>query len=286
MGRFTVARHMAASFTPQILASRAFIRLSGENVMGFLHNLVTADVQALSPGAWAYGALLSPQGKIQHELFITPQEDGALIDCVRNQRGDLLRKLTMYRLRARLEIVAEDGLQLLVTPPEQGLDRFTDPRHAGLGTRQVVAAGGASSGLDDYDMLRLTLGIADGDADIGVNEHFPHEANFDLLHGVSFRKGCYVGQEVVSRMQHRGTARNRMLPVMLEGPAPDHRTAIMTGEVTVGTLLSSCRGRGLALIRLDRLAEARQPLLSGGVRVHVQKPAWMTAAVVIPAEAQ
>ena len=279
MGGTRDASTMTAPFARQVLPHRALIRLHGENVLAFLHNILTADVENLPSGGSAYGALLSPQGKIQHDVFVINRGDAVLIDCMRSQRDDLLRKLMMYRLRAKIVIEADDSLAVTVDP---SADAFAaDPRLAALGGRGV-ASGPAEAGRSDYELLRLSLGIADGEQEIGVNEHFPHEANFDLLKGVSFSKGCYVGQEVVSRMQHRGTARSRMLPVSCDGLPPAKGTAITSGDIQIGTMLSSHGNRGLALIRLDRLAEAPAPLLSAAVRVHVHKPSWMTIEFTIP----
>lgn len=280
MGGLTVASTMTAPFARQVLPRRALIRLAGENVPAFLHNIITADVGELPLARIAYGALLSPQGKIQHEMFVINEGDHILLDCVRKQRDDLIRKLAMYRLRAKIEIAPDDSRMVFVSPASEGA---LDPRHAALGHRGIAAEGNS---LDDYDAHRLSLGIPDGEHDIGVNEHFPHEANLDLLNGVSFSKGCYVGQEVVSRMQHRGTARSRMLPVTCDGAPPPKGTAITSGEAQTGTMLSSQGSRAMALIRLDRLAEAKAPLLSAGVRVHVHKPEWMTIDVTLPGAAR
>ncbi|MCA0433641.1 MAG: folate-binding protein [Proteobacteria bacterium] len=272
---------MTPPFRRQPLRSRAVIRLAGENVLHFLHNLLTMDVDHLAPGHLAYGALLSPQGKIQHELFVHNQGDAVFIDCVAGQRDELLRKLMMYRLRAKISIEPAEGLSV-VADPERPVDGIAaDPRHDGLGARLLTAHAGEP---DDgsYRAFGLALGIGDGALDIGQNEFFPHEANLDLLNGVNFRKGCYVGQEVVSRMQHRGTARSRLLPVSCGGPAPPKGTAITSGETLVGTLLSSQDHRAMAVIRLDRLAEVKAPLLSADVSIHVHKPGWMKIDVSIP----
>lgn len=283
MGGLTVASTMRAPFARQVLPNRALIRLAGENVLSFLNNIITTDVGELPPGQIAYGALLSPQGKIQHEMFVINEGDSVLIDCVRSQREDLMRKLVMYRLRAKISIEAEDSKAVVGDASMGG--PYADPRLAVLGKRDPVV--GASGGVRmAYDAYRLSLGIPDGESDISVNEHFPHEANLDLLNGLSFSKGCYVGQEVVSRMQHRGTARSRMLPVTCDGPAPARGTAITSGEQQIGTILSSQGSQSMALIRLDRLAEVKAPLLSAGVRVHVHKPEWMTIDVTIPEAAR
>ncbi len=276
MGGLTVASTMTAPFARQVLPNRALIRLAGENVLAFLNNIITADVEALAVGQMAYGALLSPQGKIQHEMFVSNEGDSILIDCARSQREDLMRKLVMYRLRAKIEIALDDSQMVAVSPSGEGA---IDPRLPILGHRGLATDGNSAG---DYDACRISLGIPDGENDIGVNEHFPHETNLDLLNGLSFSKGCYVGQEVVSRMQHRGTARSRMLPVTCDEAAPPKGTAITSGEQQIGTILSSQSSRAMALVRLDRLAEAKAPLLSAGVRVHVHKPEWMTIDVIIP----
>ncbi len=278
MGVSLVARFMDISFTPQVLVGRALIRMAGDGVLPFLQNLVTAELGGLLQGRWAHGALLSPQGKIQHEMFVFNGGNDVFLDCVRGQRGNLLKKLMLYRLRAKFEITAEDGFSVVVSPKPTGSLSGPDPRLAAIGHRGLSQHGKPSDG--SYDIARLKLGLPDGEADIGENRHFPHEANFDLLHGVSFTKGCYVGQEVVSRMQHRGSARSRMLPVRCDGAAPG--AAIHAGETPIGTILSAREGHAIALLRLDRLQEATVPLLSAGVRVTVQKAAWMTLDFDIP----
>jgi folate-binding protein YgfZ len=276
MGGNIVASTMTAPFARQVLPNRALIRLAGENVLSLLNNIITADVGELPLAQIAYGALLSPQGKIQHEMFVINEGDSVLVDCVHSQREDLMRKLVMYRLRAKIEITPDDSQMVVVSPSGVGA---IDPRWPALGHRGLANEGNATG---DYEAYRLSLGIPDGEDDIGVNEHFPHEANLDLLNGLSFSKGCYVGQEVVSRMQHRGTARSRMLPVTCDKAAQPKGTAITSGEQQIGTILSSRGSHSMALIRLDRLAGVKSPLLSAGVRVHVHKPEWMTIDVTIP----
>jgi folate-binding protein YgfZ len=153
---------------------------------------------------------------------------------------------------------------------------YRDPRSTDIGWRVIGAPEGEAEG---YDAARIAAGLADTSADLGSGEFFPHEANLDQLGGVNFRKGCYVGQEVVSRMEHRGLARSRILPVVLEGAAPLKGTDIRSGEKQVGTLLSSSGSSALALIRLDRLADATAPLMADGVTVTVLRPAWATYEV-------
>lgn len=270
---------MALSFTPQILVSRAVIRLAGDAPLAFLHNLLTCEVGTLPEGRWAYGALLSPQGKIQHDLFVIHDGRHVFVDCAASQREAMLQKLKLYRLRSKIEIVADETRAIAVGTSE-GLPS-ADPRDAALGLRAVVAAQSLPVN-QGYDAARIALGLADSEADIGVNQLFPHEANLDQWGGVSFSKGCYVGQEVVSRMQHRGTARSRILPVTSDNQMPTKGSGIRSGETVVGEMLSSAGHTGLALLRLDRLADVTAPLLSEAVGIRVHKPTWMKAEFSIP----
>ena len=262
-------------FQGGLLENRAVLAVTGPDAGHFLHNLLTADIEQLEEGAARYAALLNPQGKILFDMIVLRRGEGFLIDCDRSQRADLMKRLAMYKLRARVEIVASDDLAVSVSP-EEIAGGFPDPRTPDIGWRAIGKAAGPAQG---YDSARIALGLADSTADIGSSETFPHEANLDQLGGVSFRKGCYVGQEVVSRMEHRGTARNRILPVKLSGPAPGKGTAIRSGDKQVGTLLSSSGGAALALLRLDRLAEADGPLLAEGSEVTVIKPSWVRYVV-------
>lgn len=252
------------------LPGRAVISVRGPEAGHFLHNLLTADIDPLADGQAAYAALLTPQGKILFDMLVLKAGDGYLIDCAVAQRADLLKRLSMYKLRAKVEIAARDDLAVGVSPREIA-GGYRDPRFEAIGWRIIGHPEGEAQG---YDAARIAAGLADSEADLGSGEFFPHEANLDQLGGVSFRKGCYVGQEVVSRMEHRGTARSRILPVTVDGPMPPKGTDIRSGDKQVGTLLSSSGSNALALIRLDRLAEAAAPLLADGAGVSVRKPAW------------
>jgi tRNA-modifying protein YgfZ len=178
----------------------------------------------------------------------------------------------MYKLRARITISEAPELAVVVSANEMAAG-FADPRSVALGWRAISANSGVEAG-SGYHRARIIAGLADTDADLGSGEFFPHEANFDQFGAVSFTKGCYIGQEVVSRMEHRGTARARILPVHCDGSAPPKGSDIRSGEKSIGTMLGSDGNIGLALIRLDRLAEATAPLLSEGVSITVQKPAF------------
>lgn len=251
-------------FSPHVRPDRAVISIRGEGGLAFLHNLLTCDVVGLAMGEAAYGALLSPQGKILHDFFVFNAGESVLLDCAASQRAALLQKLMLYKLRAKLEIVGRDDLEVVV-----GEEGYVDPRNAALGHRFFAAAGSFKSG-EGYDAARIALGLADSEQDIGSGVLFPHEANFDLIGGVSFSKGCYVGQEVVSRMQHRGTARSRILPIECSSNAPAKGTEIRSGATLIGEVLSSVGQQALALIRTDRLAEATATLLAGAITIRVR----------------
>ena len=253
-----------ATLNPQpveTLGDRAVIELRGDGVLAFLHNVLTCSVENLNQHESAYGALLSPQGKILHDVFIHLAAENLFLDCDAGQREALIGKLKLYRLRAKFEILPREDLHV-----EVGGDGTTDPRHADLGAR-AIAVGSGSGEAAQYHARRFALGIADS-AEIGSGKLFPHEANFDLLHAVDFTKGCYIGQEVVSRMQHRGTARSRILPMTLEIPQPTDE--IRCGEVLLGEVLGRSGKQALALIRLDRLAVQGAP-----EGVAINQPEWM-----------
>ena len=249
------------TFSPHSLAHRAVIALRGEGILVFLHNILTCNVENLNQGEVAYGALLSPQGKILHDVFVHHADHAVMIECDKETSDDLIAKLKLYRLRAKFEIMPRDDLAVVA-----GAGTALDPRHNSLGLRGISARGDHHAGTA-YDEARYTIGIADS-AEIGSGKLFPHEANFDLLGAVDFKKGCYIGQEVVSRMQHRGTARSRIMPVIFENDRPTDEIRI--GDTLLGEVLGR-RGRAaLALIRTDRLAEVGET--PGMV---ITKPDWM-----------
>ena len=265
-------------FENQLRPDRSVISISGVGALAFLHNLLTCDVATLAQGQAAYGALLSPQGKILHDIFVFNAGDQILLDCALEQRDALLQKLMMYKLRAKLTITSRDDIEVAV-----GDEGYVDPRNPEMGHR-FFAAKGAFKASEGYDAARISLGLADSVQDIGSNSLFPHEANLDQFGGVNFTKGCYVGQEVVSRMQHRGTARSRILPVTGQGLTKG--ASITSADKSIGEILSTSSTNALALIRLDRLGDAIAPLLSNAVTVKVQKPDWIKYDVTIPEAAR
>jgi tRNA-modifying protein YgfZ len=251
------------AFSPQVRADRAVVSIRGDGSLAFLHSLLTCDLAQLAVGHAVYGALLSPQGKILHDVFVYNAGESVLIDCATEQRANLLQKLMLYKLRAKLEIIARDDLEVAV-----GVEGYEDPRNPALGRRFFAASGSFKAGTG-YDAARIELGLADSVQDIGSNVLFPHEANLDIINAVSFSKGCYVGQEVVSRMQHRGTARNRIMKIVCLPTAPPKGSEIRSSDKLIGEVLSSVGDMALALIRTDRLAEALEPLVSGPIQIRV-----------------
>lgn len=265
------------------LADRALIRVLGPDAEHFLQNIVTADLSDLPEGAIKPCALLTPQGKILFDFLIA--RDGAdtfLIDCRADVADDLSRRLMLYRLRAKAEISKLD--QSLVTvewnsdSSASGSDstqafrdlRFVEPmvwrRHGG--------AAGADA-LEDWDLLRIANGVAESGSDYQLSDAFPHDVLLDQNGGVGFRKGCYVGQEVVSRMQHRGTARRRVLVAHGDGPLPAPGTEITANGRAIGTLGTVAGERGLAIVRIDRVKDAVDagvPILAGETTVALAIP--------------
>jgi folate-binding protein YgfZ len=265
------------------LDDRGVISVSGADAAGFLQGLLTNDVERLKPGGARYAALLTPQGKILFDMIVVRAEgDGPsyLIDCAAAQAADLVKRLGFYRLRAKVAIADESASRAVAAfwgaePPriDDGLV-YADPRDPRLGFRAILpratAAAIGSERAGEYEALRIAAGAPKGGLDFAYGDAFPHDANFDLLHGVDFDKGCYVGQEVVSRMRHRGTARKRVARVKLAGPAPAPGTPVVDREVAVGALGSASGREALALLRLDRAEDAKaagRTLSAGGVEI-------------------
>ena len=281
---------MKAAFLPD----RGVVKVSGDGARDFLNGLVTTDVALLRPGLGRFGALLTPQGKIVTDFLITEAPSGHgggfLIDCPRALAQGLADKLGFYKLRAKVGIEnLSDSLGVVAVwdgEPAMKPDlAFADPRHSALGWRILVPEELAQKVADligaemvdstVYDAHRIAAGAPRGGLDFMYGDAFPHETNMDRLHGVDFDKGCYVGQEVVSRMQHRGTARTRTIRILLDGPAPEPGASIVAGDKSIGTMGSAAGGAGLALLRIDRAADALQagtPLTAGGLALRLADP--------------
>ena len=267
-----------------LLEDRGVVQVGGDDASSFLQGLLTNDVERLQPGEARYAALLSPQGKILFDMVVVraPGDDRAayLLDCAAGQAADLARRLGFYKLRAKVAVADLSADRGVVAgwgeEPETagGGIVYRDPRTARLGWRAILPRAKAEAfrggHVHEYDALRIALGVPKGGVDFAYGDAFPHDANLDTLEGVDFGKGCYVGQEVVSRMRHRGTARKRIARVKVAADAPPPGTPVLDGGLAVGTLGSSAGREALAMLRLDRVEEAKvagRALSAGGVGV-------------------
>ncbi|HEY2659437.1 MAG TPA: folate-binding protein YgfZ [Caulobacteraceae bacterium] len=236
------------------LKSRALIQVSGPDWRSFLQGLLTQDVDGLGPGALRFAGLLTPQGKLLFDLFLFGQDDGCLVDVAAARQDALIQRLTLYRLRAKVEIAAVKGAVLAAWPATEGPGWAVDPRFEALGARGYgVAAPATVADEAAYDAHRLSLGVPDPAADCPPETTYPIEANFDLLGGIDFKKGCFVGQETTSRMKRRGSIKSRMLPIRFDGPAPPVGAEVLAGTLRAGEVLTGADGAAMALLRLDRI---------------------------------
>jgi tRNA-modifying protein YgfZ len=272
-----------------ILENRAVIALSGAEARDFLQGLITNDIYACREGGAIYAALLTPQGKILFDFFVVPNgENRWLIDCAAGRAADLIKRLTLYRLRAKVEIAGRPELAVgamwdngdMIASRTDAL-LYPDPRLRDLGFRMigsktVLAEATRSMAPGDYHAHRLKLGVPDS-ADIPSDQVFALDAGFEELMGVSFKKGCYVGQEVTARMKHRASARKRFLIAEIPGEMASG-TPLEAGGRELGTLASGKNSHALALVRLDRLddAEGKQvPITAAGRQVILRRPGWL-----------
>jgi folate-binding protein YgfZ len=276
-----------------VLNSRGVVAVSGAEARQFLQGLITSDIDKAVPGQARNAALLTPQGKILCEFIVFVETaDRFLLDTFAEAAPELEKRLMFYRLRAKVEIGAlEDHAVIALWGDESPEPPFqaavADPRLPALGWRAVIAkeeietalSGCTVVGEADYQAHRIGLGVAEFGQDYGPGEVFPHEADLDQLAGVDFEKGCFIGQEVVSRMQHRGTARSRFVPVEIDGTAPDAGTRAEAGGKGVGTMGSAAGSRGLALLRLDRVGDALaegMAITAGDAALRPSRPDWAT----------
>jgi tRNA-modifying protein YgfZ len=278
-----------------LFPDRSILRVTGADAVKFLNGIVTNAVEGLAPGRAVFTALLTPQGKIVVDFFAISVADeeggGFVLDAPSALAEELLKKLNFYKLRAKVEIAARPDLAVAVVldraPPEEIGLVYVDPRQAGLGWRVVLPAEGAVPALeaagaqiveaDSWQGRRISLGIPEGGKDFIYGDTFPHEADMDLIGGVDFHKGCFIGQEVVSRVERRDVARKRVVPVAFEENAPEAGAEIYMDERAVGFMGSSAGRLGLAMLRLDRVNEGMQEgakLRAGGVELQLVKPDW------------
>jgi folate-binding protein YgfZ len=279
-----------------LLPDRGVVKVAGDDARGFLNGLVTNDMGKVAPGKPRFAALLTPQGKIIIDFIVAeaPINDGGgfFLDCPRALASTLVEKLNFYKLRAK--VICEDLSSVLgvmaiwdgIAESDYGLS-YPDPRLPALGSRimlpphlaEEAAAdlGGMPVSADAYEAHRIALGVPRGGLDFIYGDTFSHEADMDQLNGVDFGKGCYIGQEVVSRVEHRASARSRVVPIVYDEFAPSSGLPVMAGDRQIGTLGSTAKGHGLALMRLDRIGDALAAgatIEAGGIAIRAVKPAW------------
>jgi tRNA-modifying protein YgfZ len=273
-----------------LLGDRGVIEVAGADATGFLQRLITNSVLNIPKGEGRYAGLLTPQGKLLFDFFIVPlpegPEAGYLIDCASEQTADFVKRLNLHKMRAQIAIEdqskkfavaaivggeAPAGLQGLI---------YRDMRAPHMGLRVIVPRGDSLAKLDRadvsrYEAHRIAQGVPKGGVDFVHGNAFVHDVNLDLMNGVDFKKGCYVGQEVVARVHYRNSARKRTVKIHFGGPAPEQGTQVTAGETNIGHVGSTAGDEGLAMVRLDRLEEARAAgvaLKAGDVAVDVILP--------------
>lgn len=283
------------------LNHRGVIGLDGPDAVSFLQGLVSNDVTHVSPQNAIWAAFLTPQGKYLHDFFIAQTGARLLIDCDAERLGDLLRRLSMYKLRADVTLsdlsdhlavgvgIGAAASATLNLNEEAGATialndaiAFVDPRHRQLGCRIIAPkanlnilddAGIPPGKFDDYETLRISLGIPDGPRDLRVEKSILLENGFDELHGIDWDKGCYMGQELTARTKYRGLVRKRLMPVLIDGPAPAPGTPIMAGDREAGEMRTHAGAMGLALLRLECVG-GDVPLIAGNARLTPNAPEW------------
>ncbi len=289
-----------------VLRNRGLMTVTGEDAGRFLQGLISNDIEKLATDRAIYAAFLTPQGKYLHDFFIARIGETPYLDCEAGRLDDLRRRLCMYKLRSKVSVeAAGDGFVVaaLFGPGAigaLGLDRepgraapfaggvvYVDPRLAAVGARAILPADVATTALEEagfaaaeaaaYDRLRLTHGLPDGSRDLAVEKAMLLENNFDELNGIDWDKGCYLGQELTARIYYRGLVKKRLMPVEIEGPPPEVGTQVMLGDRNVGEMRSALDGQGLALLRLEAVAEAEREgraLTAGRARLKPRKPDW------------
>lgn len=276
-----------------ILDDRGVLAVAGAEARDFLQGLISNDVTKAGPGRAVYAALLTPQGKFLHDFFLVEHGEHLLLDCEGARLDDLLRRLTLYRLRAKvtLEDFSEKYLVAALMggnaaePEFRDGVAFADPRLAAMGGRAILPRQGARAALEgagfeaveaaEYDRLRLANALPDGSRDLVVEKSILLESGFEELNGVDFEKGCFIGQELTARTKYRALIRKRLMRVDVDGPLPAPGTPIMLGDRKAGEMRSGRDGTAIALIRLERLEEAGgEPLTAGEARITPVKAAW------------
>jgi len=290
-----------------LLEDRGVLEIGGTDRREFLQGLISNDTRKLSPSRALYAAFLTPQGKYLHDFFLAEVGEAIYLDGERARLSDLQRRLSLYKLRAKITLAdisdrfvaavafGQDAVARLGLSGERGTAKpfangiaYVDPRLDALGVRLIVPRSGATEALEAagftrtdpeaYDRVRLAQGVADGSRDLVIEKTILLEAGFDELNGVDWEKGCYIGQELTARTKYRGLIKKRLLPVTVDGPLPEPGTMIKLGDNEAGEMRSGRGDHGLALLRLDAVDEAAKTgaaLVAGGARITPMKPGWV-----------
>ena len=281
------------------LENRGVLRVSGSDTVTFLQGLISNDVSNVADDRTIYAALLTPQGKFLFDFFLYGQGDAILMETERDRMADLAKKLSMFKLRAQVELQdvsdawcvtaiwgleAPTALGLTDAPGTTAAWRSglvaVDPRLAAAGVRALVPSGsnpdlpGDIATSADYDIHRLILGLPDGSRDLVLEKAILLESGFDELHGIDWNKGCYMGQELTARTKYRGLVKKRLVPVTIEGALPAAGTPVMLESKKVGEVRSGRNDRALALMRLEHLQHIDATFTADGAAVAPKKPEW------------
>ena len=279
------------------------LAVAGPDRVAFLQGLVSNDVEKAAPDRAVHAAFLTPQGKFLFDFVLFDGGGRLLLDCEAARLADFARRLSIFRLRSRVEIAdasaalrvhaayGDGALAALGLPeragaaaPRLGGLAAVDPRLPALGARLVLPEGADPAALGlaagtaaEHDALRLALGVPDGSRDLEVGKTTLLESGFDELNGIDWGKGCYMGQELTARMKYRGLAKRRLMPVAVEGPLPPPGTPVAFDGRDAGQIRSGRGAAALAAIRLDRFesaAAAGRPMTAGEALVFPRKPDW------------
>jgi folate-binding protein YgfZ len=280
------------------LDDRALVLVTGDDAETLLQSIITTDLTTLKPGEVKPGALLTPQGKILYDFLVSRADTSFRLDCRADVADDLVKRLTLYRLRAKVQISKQDQALVTVSWSEDSPSSNADSASSGGDSTLRDARfamvhvsrhyGSAAGGTDrsEWDALRTAHGIAESGSDYELGDAFPHDVLLDQNGGVGLTKGCYVGQEVVSRMQHRGTARRRVLIATGLAALPAPGTEILANGRPLGALGTVAGRTGIAIVRIDRVKDAMSagnPITAGGLELDLAIPSW--AKFTFPSEA-
>ena len=283
-----------------VLDHRGAVSVAGEDSVPFLQGLVSNDMDRVAPNRAIWTAFLTPQGKFLHEFMIARIGDNLVLDCERDRRADLIRRLRIYKLRSKVTVAESDATMVALFGPslDQALGFalapgearavpggiiYGDPRLAALGLRAMLDADGlawlrardlAEAQVDHWDRMRIALGVPDGSRDLPVDKAILLENGFDELGGLDWDKGCYMGQELTARTRYRGLIRKRLLPVTFDGPPPAADTPILCEGKAIGVLHSINGSHALARLRLDAL-DSGSALTADDTRVVPRVPDWV-----------